>query len=82
MPHELFTDLRFSVIVKIVGVGTSKKFILMNDNSYDVLFIWSPKTIFKEEAQAITPKMVVPTGLSRHLKEAKVVRPSPTTPLG
>jgi hypothetical protein len=70
---NLFTDLGFSVIVKIVGVGTSKK--LMNDNSYDVIFIWSPKTIFKEEAQAITPKMVVPTSLSRHFKEAKVVRP-------
>jgi hypothetical protein len=41
----------------------------MNGNSFDVLFIWSPKIIFKEEAQTITPKMGVSTSLSRHFKE-------------
>jgi hypothetical protein len=41
----------------------------MNGNSFDVLSIWSPKTIFKEEAQTITPKMGVPTSLSRNFKE-------------
>jgi len=66
MPHELLTDLGFSVIVKIVRGWNFKIFILMIGKSFDVLFIWSPKTIFKEEAQTITPKTGVLTSLSRN----------------